>query len=286
MAEAKARARGWVFVVNNYTENDYEVFETLFKLDLFKYIVYGKEVGEEKQTPHLQGFFYLHNQKTKGAMLKLLKRHEKSHIHIEQMRGTTAEAIAYCKKDGEVTELGEQPKQGHRSDIDALRQDMKDRLPMHELQERHAYFLLRYPQGCKLLRTTCLRLDEPYDHDTVRGIYIWGPPRMGKSTYVRNNYEDIYMKQQSKWWDGYEGEKTVLLDNLNTHTLCHYLKIWLDKFGFRGEIKGGTICPRYTTFIITSNYSLDDPKITDNDPIMALAIKERCEIKHITSKRL
>lgn len=46
---------------------------------------------------------------------------------------------------------------------------------------------------------------KPTESATTRGLWIWGPPGIGKSRYVRDNFTDIYDKAQNKWWDGYTG---------------------------------------------------------------------------------
>ena len=51
MSEAQ-RYRNLVFTVNNYTEAD---FNRLLSHEHFKYVIIGKEVGENG-TPHLQGY--------------------------------------------------------------------------------------------------------------------------------------------------------------------------------------------------------------------------------------
>lgn len=71
--------------------------------------------------------------------------------------------------------------------------------------------------------------------------------------------EDLYLKPQNKWWDGYTGQKYVLLDDFDKQGAClgHYLKIWADRYACTGETKGGTIPLKFEKFIITSNYTPD-----------------------------
>jgi len=54
----------------------------------------------------------------------------------------------------------------------------------------------------------------PYTHDRVRGIWVYGPPGTGKSYLVRNKYKDAYIKDDTKWFDGYTGQSTIILEDL------------------------------------------------------------------------
>lgn len=123
-----------------------------------------------------------------------------------------------------------------------------------------------------------------YEHKEVRGIWIHGKPGLGKSYAVRQAYgKSLYSKPQSKWFDGYNGERTILLDDLDTNILGHYLKIWADCYACIGEIKGLTVNLLHHRFVVTSNYSIEE--LFNADTVMAEAVARRFQVFHMRKFR-
>lgn len=125
-------------------------------------------------------------------------------------------------------------------------------------------------------------------------LWIWGSTGIGKSRWVMDTYgQNIYRKSQNKWWCGYAGEKTVVIDDFdfNGSCLAHYMKIWPDVYPFSAETKGGRVTPVFDTFIVTSNYRPaqifcpgKDQEKWDEEQLRA--IERRFEMKTIEDGKL
>jgi len=86
-----------------------------------KYLVFGREVGESG-TRHLQGYVSFDKPKRFTEALKFFE----DGTHIEPTKGTPLQASTYCKKDGDFEEYGTHPQQGKRTDLDNLKEAIKD----------------------------------------------------------------------------------------------------------------------------------------------------------------
>lgn len=258
----------WCFTYNNYPE---DAIENILKWDV-KYIVVGSEVGESG-TPHLQGFVIFKKNYRLSGVRKLLQ------CHWEITKGSSQQASDYCKKDGDYHEMGILNQQGKRTDLDLVADMIKDGKTSNDIFDQYPSTYMKFHRG---INDAIIRVQEPYTHTQTRGVWIWGPPGTGKSHAARNFDEDLYVKPQSKWWDGYNGQSTVLLDDLDTSVLGHYLKIWTDKWSCTGETKGGTVHLRHTLFIVTSNYSIE--QLWPNDVSMQQAIARRFRVFHKTQR--
>lgn len=153
------------------------------------------------------------------------------------------------------------------------------RVPLQELVKENPQLIFDYQ---KLKRNM-----ELYTMDTITKVdyyprvcyWIMGLPGIGKSRYVAQKYPDAYRKAQNKWWDGYCAQEVVVLDDLDTDCLNHYLKIWADCYSFVGEVKGGSICPTYKKFFVTSNKTMEelatDNKLCQVDDSLLKALERR-----------
>jgi len=262
------QARNYCFTWNNYGADEAAtslLHETLNDGGLVRYAVVGKEVGSEG-TPHLQGYVSF---KTKQSLVALKKRLPVC-IHWEVAKGNEKQNTDYCTKDGDFETYGKAAAPGKRSDLESAISAIKDGQSMSLIAENHSSTFVKFGRG---LRDLALHLSKKYNHPSVRGIWIYGAPGTGKSHEAREAFPEPFLKAQSKWWDGYTGQRHVLLDDLDSNCLGHFLKIWADKYSCTGETKGGTIYLQHKVFVVTSNYH--PREIFKDDPMMADAILRR-----------
>ncbi len=116
----------------------------------------------------------------------------------------------------------------------------------------------------------------PTDH--CKGIWIFGPTGAGKTTEALRRFPEAFRKPPTKWWDGYEGQLVVLLDDLRkTHAqfIVYYLTQWLDRHAPpAGEVKGGNVPLPFEWFVVTSQWSIEE---LFDEPRDREAIYRRCE---------
>jgi len=257
MKDTVRKFRNFCFTMNNYP--DTQLVDTI----PCRYIGYSKEVGESG-TPHLQGFICFHNATSLGSVISKMPG-----CHVMTMNGSIRQNEEYCSKESVLIERGDKP----ASNDDKGRANALRWHRTRQLAEEGRFSEIDdelYIKNLTNLERIFTKKQRPVDdlEDTC-GIWIWGPTNVGKSHAVRTAHSivegELFIKQdESKWWDGYESQPVVLIEELMpdpryTQSLQKKLLQWADKFSFPAEQKGkGATLIRPKLVIVTSNYSPDD----------------------------
>lgn len=269
------KLRAFCFTLNNWTQEEYDNIKLKVE-PLARYLIIGKEMGESG-TPHLQGYCQLIGQKTFGVVKSLIPR-----AHIEKTISTPDNNRTYCSKEGDYYEFGElKTVRTGGATTKATWERCKQLAIEGKFQEIDADLWIRYYGG--FLKTHSMFRKRPANIDTIDNLWIHGEPGVGKSHYARTLSDDYFVKPHNKWWDGYNNEPMVILDDVDrSHVswIGSFIKIWCDRYPFNAEVKGGSICIRPQRIVITSNYTIEE--LFANDNMLYLAISRRFIVKHFT----
>lgn len=208
------------FTCTAYSE-DHPTIDCMFQ-------VWGKEVCPTTQRVHWQGYIYFANPRVERAVRRLLAPH-----HVEIARGTVQQNVDYCTKDGNATTIGDQPSQGARTDLKALRDKIMNGTSVEELLCDDPYLFHTYGR-------TLLALEDVYAAKLRRtqmtqGTWIHGPTGVGKSHRAwqiagdRSVYEWV---PDNGWWDGYTGQDVVIMNEFRGQVPYNELLSLVDKWPY------------------------------------------------------
>lgn len=233
-----------------------------------KIITYG--VGQVERGSHLHFQFYL--SLSKRSVLKTMKKINGS-AHWEVARGSPKQNKAYCtKEDTRVSgpwEVGEPIGQGHRSDLDVAGDMIADGTPVRDVADTFRALYIRYNRGFHALeRTLKEKGDRKFGPEGPEVWIFWGPAGTGKSRKAFETWPDAYVKMTAdKWWDGYEGQDTVIFDDFKGSSMrLHDFQRVIDRYPTRVEFKGGSITLSATRYVFTSNKHPSEWYSADADP--------------------
>ena len=241
------RAYNWFITINNYSDEETEfALQYYHQCDTCMYILIGEEIGEKCGTPHLHIYIELKFQKSFEKICKEFPRG-----NCQPAKGTAEECKSYCSKQNLIYENGKPKKQGERTDLDNARQTLEDTGRMSDVvMEATSYQSIRMCE-CYLKYHERKRRWMP----VVKWFYGTTGTGKSKAAYEESN-EDVYTTGKTiKWWEGYDANEHVIIDDFRSDFCCfHELLKLLDRYPYRVECKGGSRQLLATQMIITSAY--------------------------------
>lgn len=238
-------SRSWVFTLNNPNSNELPVYEHE------RYVIWQKERGENGTT-HIQGYIELRRPQRMAALRRWLPR-----AHFEPRRGTREQARDYCRKEDTRVEgpfeRGEWDAggAGARNDLAEIKRKLDANVPESEIASEHFGDWLRYYKGFreyKKIKTS------PRDWKTEVRVY-WGETGTGKSRRCREEAPQAYWKTRDEWWDAYDGQDTVVIDDFYGWLPYDFMLRLLDRYPLDVPAKGSHRRFVARTILITSNKS-------------------------------
>jgi len=262
------RHASWVFVINNPTAGDLGRIDGLVDSDetdpvtgkpsALRYLAVSDEVGESG-TPHLQGYLELTNG---GKVLQALRKWLSLRGSYAPRHGTPLQAAQYAGGCGGQTpakagsrlrrEVGKITKQGAREDLKTIPELVRQGATMTGMMEAGQVMnsaTMRFAEGA-------MKILEPARVGTCVTLWIWGPSGAGKSYAAMRAFPGAFLKKATsrEWWDGYDGEDVVILDDFRDSHMSFgdFIGITDPAVPARVQVKGGMRQLRATTIVVTS----------------------------------
>nr|QXN75463.1 MAG: replication associated protein [Virus sp.] len=179
------------------------------------------------------------------------------HPNIQAARSAKA-VIKYCKKEGEyISNIDGEVNDGDREQVAKL---LLDGIQVAEIVRRWPRYLFGYKRLKEDVQSFIVDTKESECRSNPVGIWISGPSGCGKSTIAQTRMGRVYIKNCSKWWDGFNKHESAVCEDVDKswRDFLPCFKIWADRYDFTGEIKGGSVSIRLTKFIVTSNRTVQE----------------------------
>jgi Putative viral replication protein/RNA helicase len=233
---------------SNLTSNPHHVdqnYKTLLgiPLELIKYFICQIEKGEKNEnggTDHLQGYIdFFTNQR-----FKRLKTFN-SRMHLEVRKASRRSAITYCEKTetrirgpfeyGIRNLLETNRRRSHDTAREVLKQ-IKLGWSDEKIRDENPNFWFRNFRGITEIRL----YNKSRSRNWQTEVYILaGKTGIGKSSFCEKYAPNAYWKPKGEWWDGYDNEENVVLDEFYGWIDPDTMLRLIDSKPLRIPIKGG-----------------------------------------------
>jgi len=261
-----------------WCEKQHETWQTNEKIARWSMQV--EEAPETKRT-HVQGYLGLNN-KTTMTYKSFQKKVLETDAYVKQAM-KPKEAFEYCTKSKSRLAgpwiHGGKPEAGARNDIKEFLKDAKEKMNLPDLQEKHCTVEARYTRYWD--RALVRYNSEPKRTIKTKCLIWWGDAGTGKTWRVREWVEqklelnwdtDVYSPlvsgdNKQMWWDSYNGQKVVLMDEFapSSMNLNLFKNLAGNATGYKVQSKGGSHQFRSEWIVMCSNgnprtwWGLDKP---------------------------
>lgn len=238
------------------------------------YVVYQRERCPRTQRLHWQMYFEFTSPELVQYVKYLL---DDNTAHVEMIKTSRDQARLYCMKTATRVDPNDGPKewgnwriQGERTDLKAVQNDIEANHSMAEIGGAHFNLMMRHPQGIKMYKALQLQSKGQSTNRQVNVRVHIGRTGTGKSFAAMKEamamsdvaMEDVYILDKggegTLWFDGYEGQSCLIIDDYDGWIAVSFLLRMLDRYPCRLPVKGSFSYANWTNVWITSNKRPDE----------------------------
>lgn len=241
-------ARRFCFTINNPTTQ--LAFSPETTPDV-RYCVHQLEHAPTTGTPHYQGYIEIKKSVRFHWIQSRIPGFSTSSLKVAV--GTAEQNKIYCTKaESRVEgpwEYGQPGQQGKSDALTAVKRQLDEGASMEEVAEENFGVWCKHRNAFQEYK----KMKSAKREWKTKVIFLYGPPGTGKSSYIRDNSAEVHWKSQDKWWDGYDGEADVALDDFYGWIPYSVMLRLMDRYPMDVEIKGAKVNFAPKVLYISSN---------------------------------
>jgi hypothetical protein len=278
------------FITNNHGQSEEEIdsaravfefkYNELIEEGKVSYIIWCREEGTKTGRAHEHLYVRFKNARSFDAIQKRF-----TGSNIAKAKGTDKQCAEYLKKEGEYEEFGTLSSQGRRTDLEGAITTLKEGGTIEQIINDEPFIFHTYGRTLERVANMCNA--KKYRTKFTKGRWYYGGTGTGKSHAAFLGYmpETHYVKNMEdgdvKWWDGYTGQKTVIIDEFRGEIGLAFLLRLMDKWPLTVARRGNQAIP-FTSdeVIVTSCYHPHHIYKTETNKQMK-QLYRRCEVIHM-----
>ncbi len=254
-----SKVRSWCFTI--YAIDEFKLNEA----PPFRYACIANETCPDTGRLHLQGYIEFTRPCRRTQVQRILGV---PLCHCAPRRGSRDSARNYCKDPTKVgfiqyKEYGSWvTTQGARTDLADAKRAIDDGISPDDFEDK--FFSISARHGPWVQRYFARRLRLTTKHwRVVTTILYWGDTETGKTRKALEDAgEDYYLlpipQNGTLWWDGYIGQKTLVIDEFYGQIKYSMLLRILDGHPYQMPVKFGFTHGAWTKVYMTSNTPWDE----------------------------
>ncbi len=222
-----------------------------------KYIIFQEEICPKTKKKHYQGYVQWKSPQRMTRVKKLVG----NSTHVEKSRGNGSQNELYCSKAdgrsrgpwrwGTLT-----ASQGQRTDLESCIQWVKEGKSDLDIYNADPVAYIKFKKYIQTARNMELQ-QSTAAFRAVSVLVYYGDAGAGKTRLAMELDPDLYIVPDPEggklWFDGYNGQETILLDDFYGWIKYHFLLRILDGYRIQLQTKGGFCQGAWKRVIITSN---------------------------------
>lgn len=253
------------------------------------YMCWGLEKAPETGREHFHVYLRFSIRKRMRQVIDMFGTNRLKCFHC---RGTEAQVRDYCHKTGKHAEkqsfrlsFGEEGafkadegKQGKRTDLANIAEQILAGTTMVNIALEHPADYIRYNKGLEAF--ACLTREPPPRERDVQVLWLWGPTGTGKTHRIMTSeiqLDGVFtVTRGAHQWDGYNGEKTILLDEWRSADWpIQMMNKILDKWKYELPCRYRNKFAEWTRVMICSNDTPSSAYVEEPNPEMRRAFFRR-----------